>query len=306
PAVVAGAALSSRALSVPSWPSSALTQLSGSPRNDDEDGDAAERDEDLLPSASGGEAKSLSVSTQLDVHATAWLGRSAARLVSRDSTQSAHSSQMRAEGRHLRAAPFIPLCVFPGRLPRRMGPLPDPEPHRWYERAGPPRDPSRRGAEDGTPPGFKSACWRCSEASLLASVGRSRGRTTDGAPEDGQRSGPAGERPPVPGRGLGHEVRRDSRIRPGPKRSRPTTESRGRHRSAAAAEKAQAPANRVRGDVRPFPPPRPPPDDRLRVPRDERPPRGGPSDSSRDVRPSRGGATDLSAEAGLRMRQSTF
>ncbi|EJK47203.1 hypothetical protein THAOC_34097 [Thalassiosira oceanica] len=66
------------ALSVPSWPSSALTQLSGWPRNsrnDDEDGDAAERDEDLLPS--GGVAKSLSVSTQLDVHATAWLGRSA-------------------------------------------------------------------------------------------------------------------------------------------------------------------------------------------------------------------------------------
>ncbi|EJK45686.1 hypothetical protein THAOC_35688, partial [Thalassiosira oceanica] len=106
-----------------SVPSSALTQLSGWPRDDDEDGDAAERDEDLLPSASGGEAKSLSVSTQLDVHT---LGRGG--LVCPPVSASVrHSYQRRAEGRHLRAAPFIPLCASPGRLPRRMGPLPDGE-----------------------------------------------------------------------------------------------------------------------------------------------------------------------------------
>ncbi|EJK47368.1 hypothetical protein THAOC_33914, partial [Thalassiosira oceanica] len=34
------------------------------------------------------------------------------------------------------------------------------------ERAGPPRDPPRRGAEDGTPPGFKSAC--CVACSVVA------------------------------------------------------------------------------------------------------------------------------------------
>ncbi|EJK65558.1 hypothetical protein THAOC_13566 [Thalassiosira oceanica] len=175
------------------------------------------------------------------------------------------------------------------------------------------KERSSVGEERGRGPGRRRRRWRGAE-----------GRTTDGAPEDGQRmrSGPAGGASPGPGTGsiLPPRFGATPESVPGPKRSRPATKSRGRHQLAKIAPgglrarrktrrvRSGGGKNRVRGDVRPFFPPRIRRSIVLRVPRDERPQREGPSasDSRRDWPGPSGGATGFSAEAGLRMRQSTF